>query len=86
MVELRFTPSFEKEYKKVIKGNVPLRKRITKQLFVLQKNANHPSLRLHKIKNSKYWSISIDKSIRVLILFEKRWIYVYHIGKHEDVY
>ncbi|MEK7543740.1 MAG: plasmid stabilization protein [Patescibacteria group bacterium] len=85
-MELRFTPSFEREYKKIVRGNETLQKKVRKQLTILEKNANYPSLRLHKLGSSKYWSISIDTSIRVLIILEKQWIYVYHIGKHEDVY
>lgn len=85
-MELRFTSSFEREYKKIVKGNEVLQRKVRKQLAILESNANHPSLRLHKLGSSKYWSISINTSIRVLIILEKQWIYIYHIGKHEDVY
>ena len=85
-MELRFTTSFEAEYKKIIKGNAPLQKKIKKQLQLLRVDVNHPSLRLHKLAGGLFWSISIDKSVRALIIVQKEWIYVYHIGKHEDVY
>lgn len=85
-MELRFTKSFETEYKKLVKGNSVLRKRIRKQLQILQTHANHPSLRLHKLSSSQYWSVSVDQSIRMLLIMENKIIYVYHIGKHEDVY
>lgn len=85
-MELRFTTSFETEYKKIIKGNDPLKRKIKKQLELLHANVNHPSLRLHKLAGGLYWSVSIDKSVRVLIIIEKDWIAIYHIGKHEDVY
>lgn len=85
-MELRFTTSFETEHKKIIKGNDPLKRKIKKQFQLLQANANHPSLRLHKLAGGLFWSISIDKSVRALIIIQKEWIYVYHIGKHEDVY
>lgn len=85
-MELRFTTSFEREYKKIVKGNDILQRKVNKQLSLLQKNANHPSLRLHKLGSSRFWSISIDTSIRVLLIFEEQLTYVYHIGKHEDVY
>jgi len=85
-MELRFTKSFDEEYRKITKGNTQLKKRVKKQLQFLQTYAQHPSLRLHKLASSNYWSITIDKSIRVLLIIEKQWIYVYHIGKHEDVY
>ena len=85
-MEIRFTTSFDVEYKRVTKGNKLIQSKVKKQLLLLQKNTAHPSLRLHKLGSSKFWSISIDKSIRILIIIEKQWIYVYHIGKHEDVY
>ncbi len=85
-MELRFTKSFEAEYKSVTKGNRELRKKVRKQLALLQNNPIHPSLRLHKLGSRQFWSISVDKSIRILILFEKEWIWVYHIGKHEEIY
>lgn len=85
-MEIRFTKSFETEYKKLVKGNETLKKRIRKQLQLLQIRPNHPSLRLHKLGKNEFWSISINKSVRVLIILEKNWIYIYHIGKHEDVY
>jgi mRNA-degrading endonuclease RelE of RelBE toxin-antitoxin system len=86
MMELRFTPSFEREYTKITHGNDVLHKKVKKQLELLRQNVHHPSLRLHKIGSSSFWSISIDKSIRVLVILEKQWIYIYHIGKLEEVY
>lgn len=85
-MKLRLTKSFEQEYKKTVKGNNVLKERIDKQLIILQQNINHPSLRLHKLGSSRYWSISVDKSIRVLLIIEKDYLAIYHIGKHEEVY
>ncbi len=85
-MQLRFTKSFELEYKKIIKGNTSLKAKITKQFRVLKENPAHPSLRLHKLSSQEYWSISVNKSIRILVILEKEWIYAYHISKHEDVY
>lgn len=85
-MKLRLTDSFEKEFVKVTKGNIILKRKIIKQLGIVARNPKHPSLRLHKIEGEDYWSISVDKSIRILIIFEGDIIYAYHIGKHEDVY
>lgn len=85
-MKLRLTGSFDGEYKRIIKGNTRLEKRVVKQLGIIQKNINHPSLRLHKLQSSNYWSVSIDESIRILFIIEDEYITVYHIGKHEDVY
>jgi len=85
-MEIHFLESFEKEYRKITKGNPRLQAQVQKQLWLVRKNLKHPSLRLHKLKSTDYWSISIDSSIRVLVVLKKEDIYVTHIGKHEDVY
>jgi mRNA-degrading endonuclease YafQ of YafQ-DinJ toxin-antitoxin module len=86
MLKLRLTASFEREFVKITKGNTPLKKKVIKTLDIVSQNPRHPSLRLHKLKGESYWSISVDMSVRILILFKNDAIYVYHIGKHEDVY
>jgi mRNA-degrading endonuclease YafQ of YafQ-DinJ toxin-antitoxin module len=85
-MKLRLTKSFEQEYRKVVKGNDILKERVDKQLLILQQNISHPSLRLHKLGSSQYWFISVDKSIQVLLMIEKDYLAIYHIGKHEEVY
>ena len=83
---LRLTNSFEREFVRITRGNIPLKKKVAKTLNLIIQNPKHPSLRLHKLEGDNYWSISVDKSIRVLIIFENEIIYAYHIGKHEEVY
>lgn len=85
-MHLRFTQSFEHDYEKLIKHDIALQKKIAKQLFTLQQNPNHPSLRLHKLISSPDWSISVNKSIRIRITFKQNEVILFHIGKHEDVY
>ncbi|HNS65635.1 MAG TPA: type II toxin-antitoxin system RelE/ParE family toxin [Candidatus Woesebacteria bacterium] len=85
-MKLRFTKTFDAEYAKLIRRNEPLKQKIKKQLELLLVNPNHPSLRLHKIQKSNFKSISVDKSVRILFIFEKHCVTVFHIGKHEDVY
>ena len=85
-MELRLTASFKREYSKITRGNVSLKKKVFKQLRLLLENPRHPSLRLHKLQGEEWWSISIDMGIRVLVSFETDCIVVFHIGKHEDVY
>ncbi len=62
--------------------------KIIKQLKLLQQSPNHPSLRLHKLsgKNQKYYSISVDRSIRIICTLEKDGWYVFDIGTHDQVY
>lgn len=81
-MKIKLTKSFEKEYKKITRGNVPLKRKVAKQLSLVVTNPNHPSLRLHKLVGVEYWSISVDMSIRILILFEQDVVVVYHSGTH----
>jgi len=85
-VRIRYTKEFQLEYSKIIKRNLGLRSKIRKQITRMQVQINHPSLRLHKLSGGKYWSVSVDKSIRILVVIEGEIVYAYHIGKHEDVY
>ena len=85
-MKVRITLAFDREYAKSIKGNKPLEKKVKKQIWLLEKDIHRPSLRIHKLQNSQFWSVSVDKSIRVLFKIEDEYITVYHIGKHEDVY
>jgi len=85
-MKIRLTKTFEKEFKKITRGNAALKQKISKQLSLVLENPQHPSLRLHKLKGQEYWSLSVDMSLRVLLLREAHFITVFHIGKHEDVY
>lgn len=86
MLRLRLTDSFEREFVKITKGNATLKKKVVKTLYLVTQNPKHPSLRLHKLEGENYWSISVNMSVRILVLFESDIVYTYHIGKHEDVY
>lgn len=61
--------------------------KIQKQLKLFKKDPKHKSLRLHKVtrevKNT--WSISIDKSFRMLYM-EDGFIYFFEMGTHDEVY
>ena len=85
-MKLRLTKSFEAEYRKITRGNFQLQRKIKKQLVRLRQDLTHPSLRLHKLQSSPWWSASVDKSVRIFLIIDTDGIYVYHIGKHEDVY
>jgi len=85
-MHLQFTKGFEVSYKKVTKSDKKLKSLVNKQLQLLLSNPKHPSLRVHKITSSGFWSVSINKSLRALVIFEKGTITVFNIGKHEDVY
>ena len=85
-MKIRLTAEFDREYKRRIKGNGALEKKVKKQILMVQNNIRHPSLRLHKLQHGQFWSASIDESVRILLIIDDQFITIYHIGKHEDVY
>lgn len=86
MSELKFTAKFSKEYPKLCAGNPTLKKAVFNKLGLLSENPNHPSLRLHRVEGTSLWSLSVNKSIRILVYFQGSDVFIYHVGKHEDVY
>lgn len=88
MKPLKFSPDVDKKLKEIQRQNVSLYNRIQKQLYLFINNSRSKSLRLHKIKrrdNLSIWSISIDKSYRMLYK-ENETIYFFKIGTHDEVY
>jgi mRNA-degrading endonuclease YafQ of YafQ-DinJ toxin-antitoxin module len=86
MPEVVFGKKFENELKKIIGKDQQLKKLIKKQIEILSVNPNHNSLRLHKLSGVNNWSVSINKSIRIIISIRGKYILCTEIGKHEDVY
>ncbi|MBI3577441.1 hypothetical protein HY086_05385 [Candidatus Gottesmanbacteria bacterium] len=58
-----FAPSFERSFKKFIKGNAVLKEKVKETLARFAKDPKHPSLRLEKLKGSQMWTIRMDKGI-----------------------
>jgi len=85
-MDARLSESFKEEFIKLTKRDLKLRKKITEKIDLVSRNPSHPSLRLHKILSSGYWSVSVDKSIRILLIFKKDFLYLIHIGTHDQVY
>jgi hypothetical protein len=56
------------------------------RLELLRKTPSHPLLRLHKLSNINYYSISIDYSIRIILLMDNDHCYLLSIGSHDEVY
>lgn len=88
MKTIRFS---EKVYEKIHylkRGDKRLFDLIEVKLNLLILNESHPSLRRHKLsgKMYDYWSISINRSIRMIYMIVKDEYYFIDIGKHEKVY
>jgi mRNA-degrading endonuclease YafQ of YafQ-DinJ toxin-antitoxin module len=83
---LSLSAKFQKQLGKLVKGNSSLSSQFKKAVKLLAKNPKTTSLRLHKIKGEDYWSVSVNRSIRILIKFEDNKIYLLEIGTHDEVY
>jgi len=87
-MDFRISPDLEKELKKIKTRNLHLLEQIQKQLTLFKQNHKHPSLRLHKLTGNlnNFWSISIDRKIRMLFVLDDEEAYFFDIGTHDDVY
>lgn len=85
MYKLVFSSKFEKKLKKLTSSNKPLKFQAKKTVELIRSDIDHPSLRMHKLNNQK-WSVSVNKSIRMILKIDRDEIFVLDIGTHEEVY
>ena len=86
MYILSFSNKFQRQVTKLSNGNLQLKNQIKKTVILLSKDINYPSLRLHKLSGEKFWSVSVNKSIRIIIRWNEGKLYLLRIGTHEEVY
>ena len=86
-MRLIFDPKFLKNLAK-FKKNKKTYNQINQKLKIFQKSPQHPSLRLHKLsgRSENAFSISIDKSIRIICVLKKDFWQIVNIGTHDQVY
>ena len=75
-----FTPSFNKQYKKL---SIKLQRKFTKQLEYLVKNYRHPSLRAKKMESVNKFEARIDRHNRFTFQIEDNQIILRNIGPHD---
>ena len=85
MPKIETTKKFDKELEKYA-NQTQIYKRIQKTFFQIQANLSHHSLRLHKLSGNGFYSISVNKSIRIIAKIDGDTVFLLEIGKHEDVY
>ncbi len=89
MIEISFSSSFKRAFKKKIKGNKYLENKFFERIGKFINDPYDKSLKTHKLsgKLKDLWSFSVDYDIRVIFFFldEKRVVFV-DIGTHEEVY
>ena len=85
----KFSPSVQKELKKIQQKDIKLANRIEKQIALFEENPKHPSLHTHKLSGTmdNMWSISITMNIRmVYVLLDQGSVVFVKIGTHDEVY
>ena len=83
-MEIRYSPKFIRQYKKVPEE---IKLRVKKKEIVFCKDPFDPRLKTHKLHGSQneFMSFSIDYSYRIIFkLYEKEAVF-YEIGTH-DIY
>lgn len=86
MYKVIFGSKFDQQIRSLAKRDRKYKVKIRKVVDLLETDIDHPSLRLHKLSGTKYFSISVDKSVRIILSIEKNTIFLLKIGKHEEVY
>ena len=77
--------SYQKKEKKFFKKHPELIKQYVKTLKLLSLDLNHPSLRLHEIKQKRCLSVSINMQYRVLLTLKflnKDEVILIDVGDH----
>jgi len=89
MIEIAFSSSFKRAYKKRVKGQVDLEEKLRQRIEFFIKNPFDGRLRTHRLsgKLDNLWSFSVDYDTRVIFHFidENKVMFV-DIGKHDVVY
>jgi len=88
-VEVSFSSSFKRAFKKRIKGSADLEARFWQKLEQFIVDPFDPSLKTHKLsgKLKEFWSFSVGYDERVLFYFtENEKVVFVDIGSHDEVY
>jgi len=90
--DLKPTKPFIRKYKKFVKGNLVLKKRIGTDLDILRDNPQEPKLKSHKVTTTQFgevWSIRITGDICILWDYDENnqlVLLLLDIGGHDQVY
>lgn len=89
MINVSFSSSFKRAFKKRIKGQQPKEDLFMQKLEVFVNDPFHPQLRTHKLSGTlkDLWSFSIEYDLRVIFHFTDANNVVFeNIGSHNEVY
>jgi addiction module RelE/StbE family toxin len=89
MLEIAFSSSFKRAFKKKIASDPNLETRFWERVETFKQNPFDPRLRTHRLsgKLKELWSFTIEHDLRVIFHFanNQRVLFV-DIGTHDEVY
>jgi len=89
MIEIAFSSSFKRAFKKSVTGNASWETKFWERVELFKNNPFDPKLRTHKLsgKLKDLWSFSIEYDVRVIFSFaEQDKVIFVDIGSHKEVY
>ena len=89
MIQISFTSSYERSFKKRIKGNPYLETQYAEKVKIFINDPFYPTLKTHKLKGElkDLWSFSIRPDVRIIFYFKDKHKVVFeNIGSHDEVY
>ncbi|MDQ3252325.1 MAG: type II toxin-antitoxin system mRNA interferase toxin, RelE/StbE family [Acidobacteriota bacterium] len=88
-MEIAFSSSFKRAFKKNIAGNASLETEFWERIELFKNNPFEPKLRTHKLsgKLKDLWSFSIEYDLRVIFSFAEQGKVIFvDVGSHKEVY
>lgn len=89
MIEIAFSSSFKRAFKRRIAGNVERENTFRVKIELFKNNPFEPGLKTHKLsgKLKDYWSFSVEYDLRIIFYFsEKEKVVLVDVGTHKEVY
>lgn len=89
MIEITFSSSFRRFFKKRVKGDSSLEEKFWQRVEIFTHNPFDSRLRTHKLsgKLKDLWSFSIEFDVRIIFYFvDDTKVMFIDIGKHDEVY
>ena len=89
MIQVAFSSSFKRAFKKRIKGRQPLEEKFWKRVEIFIQNPLSPRLRTHKLSGNlqDQWSFSVEYDVRVIFQFVSKTRVIFQdVGNHDEVY
>ena len=89
MIEIAFSSSFKRAFKKKIAVNAILETRFWERVELFKNNPFDPKLRTHKLSGrlKDLWGFSIEYDLRVIFSFASQAQVIFvDVGSHKEVY